>query len=56
MFDSVILIVHTLCFLVDFNDDDYIDESDLKRVIRRLCGEQKLSEDNIQTIIRKVRL
>ena len=38
----------------DFNEDDYIDEGDLKRVIRRLCGEQKLSEDNVNTIITKV--
>eukprot|EP00794_Sanderia_malayensis_P004593 gene4593-5196_t len=39
--------------IYDFNDDDYIDEQDLKRVIRRLCGEQKLSENNINTIVTK---
>eukprot|EP00795_Rhopilema_esculentum_P007548 gene7548-13333_t len=39
--------------IYDFNEDDYIDEMDLKIVIRRLCGEQKLSDDSINTIIRK---
>ena len=40
--------------IYDFNEDDYICESDLKRVIRRLCGEQKLSEENLKTIIKKI--
>ena len=39
---------------IDFNEDDYICENDLKRVIQRLCGEQRLSEDNVNSLIQKV--
>ena len=38
----------------DFNEDDYICENDLKRVIQRLCGEQRLSEENVNALIQKV--
>ena len=41
-------------FLTDFNEDDYICENDLKRVIQRLCGEQRLSDENINALIQKV--
>jgi len=40
--------------IYDFNEDDYIDEADLKRVIRRLCGEQRLPEESIKTIVGKI--
>ncbi|CAH3176065.1 unnamed protein product [Porites lobata] len=39
--------------IYDFNEDDYICENDLKRVIVRLCGEQRLSEDNVNALIQK---
>ena len=42
-------------FPTDFNEDDYICESDLKRVIQRLCGEQRLSDDNVNALIQKVK-
>ena len=38
----------------DFNEDDHIDENDLKAVLKRLCGSQKLSQDSINTIVLKV--
>ena len=45
----------TFAFLVtDFNEDDYICENDLKRVIQRLCGEQRLSDENVNALIQKV--
>lgn len=40
--------------VADFNEDDYICENDLKRVIQRLCGEQRLSDDNVNALIQKV--
>lgn len=40
--------------IYDFDEDDAIGESDLKRVIKRLCGEQKLSEDALSSIVKKV--
>ena len=40
--------------IYDFNEDDYIDEGDLKRVLRRLCGEQKLSDENVRKIVDKI--
>ena len=40
--------------LPDFNEDDYICENDLKRVIQRLCGEQRLAEDSMKALIEKV--
>ena len=40
--------------IYDFDEDDFIGESDLKRVLKRLCGEQKLGEEHIQTIVDKV--
>lgn len=38
----------------DFNEDDYICENDLKKVIQRLCGDQRLSNENMQALIEKV--
>ena len=38
----------------DFNEDDYICENDLKKVIQRLCGEQRLSDENVNALIQKV--
>ncbi len=38
----------------DFNEDDYICENDLKKMITKLCGEQRLTEDSIQNVIDKV--
>lgn len=38
----------------DFNEDDYICENDLKKMITKLCGEQRLTEDSIQNVIEKV--
>ena len=43
-----------LLSFLDFNEDDYICENDLKKVISRLCGEQRLSEDNMQALTEKV--
>ncbi|EDO47515.1 predicted protein [Nematostella vectensis] len=40
--------------IYDFNEDDYICENDLKKVIMRLCGEQRLSDDNMQAMIEKI--
>lgn len=40
--------------IYDFNEDDYICENDLKRVIQRLCGEQRLSDDNVNALIQKI--
>ncbi|KAK2574374.1 Calcium and integrin-binding protein 1, partial [Acropora cervicornis] len=40
--------------IYDFNEDDYICENDLKRVIQRLCGEQRLSDDNVNALIQKL--
>ncbi|XP_057307293.1 calcium and integrin-binding family member 2-like [Hydractinia symbiolongicarpus] len=40
--------------IYDFNEDDYICDSDLKRVINRLCGDQKLSAENTKSIIKKI--
>ena len=42
-------------FPTDFNEDDYICENDLKRVIQRLCGEQRLSDENVNALIQKVK-
>jgi len=39
--------------IYDFNEDDYIDENDLKAVLKRLCGSQTLSQESINTIIIK---
>ena len=44
---------HFVAF-TDFNEDDYICENDLKRVIQRLCGEQRLSDENVNALIQKV--
>lgn len=40
--------------IVDFNEDDYICENDLKKVIQRLCGDQRLSNENMQALIEKI--
>ena len=41
--------------IYDFNEDDYICESDLKQVIGRLCGpDDRLSEDDTKSIIEKI--
>ena len=39
---------------LDFNEDDYICENDLKKMITKLCGEQRLTEESIQNVIDKV--
>lgn len=41
-------------FFTDFNEDDYICENDLKKVIQRLCGDQRLSNENMQALIEKI--
>ncbi|KXJ29077.1 calcium and integrin-binding family member 2 [Exaiptasia diaphana] len=40
--------------IYDFNEDDYICENDLKKVIQRLCGDQRLSNENMQALIEKI--
>ncbi|PFX31492.1 Calcium and integrin-binding protein 1 [Stylophora pistillata] len=40
--------------IYDFNEDDYICEGDLKKVIQRLCGDQKLSNENVNALIQKI--
>ena len=41
--------------IYDFNEDDYICESDLERVIQRLCGpEDRLSTEDTKSIIKKI--
>ncbi|XP_031549820.1 calcium and integrin-binding family member 2-like [Actinia tenebrosa] len=40
--------------IYDFNEDDYICENDLKKVIQRLCGQQRLSNENMQALIEKI--
>lgn len=40
--------------IYDFNEDDYICENDLKKMITKLCGEQRLTEDSIQNVIDKI--
>lgn len=43
--------------IYDFNEDDYICESDLERVIQRLCGtEDRLSSEDTKSIIKKIML
>ena len=46
--------INPLLLFTDFNEDDYICENDLKRVIQRLCGEQRLSDENVNALIQKV--
>ena len=46
--------INPLLSFTDFNEDDYICENDLKRVIQRLCGEQRLSDENVNALIQKV--
>lgn len=46
--------IKAFAFISDFNEDDYICENDLKRVIQRLCGEQRLSDENVNALIQKV--
>ena len=46
--------IKPLLLFTDFNEDDYICENDLKRVIQRLCGEQRLSDENVNALIQKV--
>ena len=43
-----------MLFFLDFNEDDYICENDLKKMITKLCGEQRLTEESIQNVIDKV--
>ena len=40
--------------IYDFNEDDFLCSNDLCRVIHRLCGEQKLSEENMHAIVKKI--
>ena len=40
--------------IYDFDGDDAIGETDLKRVIKRLCGQQKLAVESVETIVKKV--
>lgn len=40
--------------IYDFNEDDYICSNDLERVIKCLCGDEKLSADDMGNIIRKI--
>ncbi|XP_077991138.1 calcium and integrin-binding family member 2-like [Glandiceps talaboti] len=37
--------------IYDFNEDDFIDSSDLKEVINRLTGDQELSDEDMQQLI-----
>lgn len=38
----------------DFDEDDMISDQDLKEVVDRLTGEQKLSKDEMQQLIDNV--
>ena len=40
--------------IYDFNEDDYICEKDLEKVIIRLCGEERLSSEDTKAIIKKI--
>ena len=51
----IFVYIYIIFFPEDFNEDDYIDENDLKAVLKRLCGSQTLSQESINTIIIKVR-
>lgn len=42
--------------IYDFDEDDYICEADLRRVINCLCGDEKLSKDDTTSIIQKIML
>ena len=52
--EQTVEIFHKYLQSPDFNEDDYVCENDLKKVISRLCGEQKLSNENMQGLIEKV--
>ena len=41
-------------FLVDFDEDDMISSKDLKEVVDRLTGEQKLTDEDMQQLIDNV--
>ena len=40
--------------LVDFDEDDMISSKDLKEVVDRLTGEQKLTDEDMQQLIDNV--
>ncbi|XP_002155581.1 calcium and integrin-binding protein 1 [Hydra vulgaris] len=40
--------------IYDFNEDDFLCRSDVCQIISKLCGEQKLTEDNINAIVKKI--
>lgn len=42
--------------IYDFNEDDFICGQDLRRVVGFLCGQQKLSNDNLDKIVDKIML
>ena len=40
--------------IYDFDEDNYINESDLKRVVCRLCGENELDNEALAFIVTKI--